>query len=96
VKVLALLIRGVDTGPDPRDLVPVSLGHLMQPYLDNRILLEILHQVTPFSLWHLALLTIGMATIAGLTRIMSLVVVGSIWLLGAAILAGLVALVPGA
>jgi hypothetical protein len=87
--------RPPDTGEDLHVFGTLNLGTVMQSCLDNRSLLALAHQVTLFDVWHVALLTIGLSIISGLTRSTSLAIVGSVWLLGAAILAGVTAFLSG-
>lgn len=88
--LLLLHAGGPETAATPGELARVpALGHAFRQILDNPALLSVLDQITPFQLWYVALLTIGLALTARCGRWSALTLAGGVWLLGAALRAAL-------
>jgi hypothetical protein len=82
VNVIILYFQGIDTVTDPVHLQAiVGLDFLMHAPADNKPLFILLNNINIFSIWYLSVLTIGYSIITGFSKIKSMVIVGSVWLL---------------
>lgn len=83
VTVLLLHLKGFDSLHHPTDLQPViGLDVFMADKASNLPLFTILNSVNPFSIWYLAVLSLGFSIMTNFSKARSTVLVTTVWLLG--------------